>query len=58
MTKRVEDAAVLAERKRRERARSRADGWRYVYVRLPPGCADEVYELAALRREEWRAQNG
>jgi len=58
MTKRVEDAAAIAERKRNERRRSRAQGWQYVSVRLPPGAAAEVYELAALRREEWLSQNG
>lgn len=58
MTKRVEDAAKVAERKRRERERSRQNGWRYVHMRLPPGAHEEFLELAQLRRDEYLRTQG
>lgn len=53
-----EDVSAVAERKRRERQRSREAGWHYVYVRVPPGVHKEVLELAALRRDEYLRRHG
>lgn len=46
----------VTERKRAQRERDREAGWHDVNVRLPPGAAPLVKELAARLRREYLAE--